>query len=219
MGFLAQARGELFGEAVYYCSGGKRHFVRDGGIITELGFSWPGDVNQLPENDLLRLRPAQWVPRKWNCRFPDTPEGLTSADMREIMAADLSGVGAEIGAFDSPFPVPIDCSVFYGDTFTYDELLPKLEQKTALALTIPNFHARFEHLDILADRSLDFLIASHVIEHTRDPIGAIMSSTTGISTNSLNPCLTRPTRRHGAHGTPKIIPSITTFGRSRPSWR
>jgi len=102
--------------------------------------------------------------------------GINSHDMREIMGAGLSGVGMEIGAFDSPFPVPLDCSVLYGDTFDYRSVTAPISPESRLALVIPNIKARFEDLEAISNDSLDFFVASHVIEHTRNPIGAILGA-------------------------------------------
>jgi SAM-dependent methyltransferase len=172
MHFLAQSRGPLFGEAVFLCSGGRRHFVRDLAIIEALGFSWPGDVRQLRDEELAQLRPAQLVPRSWIEHFPSAPPGVSSHDMREIMAANVTGVGIEIGAYDSPFPLPIECCVFYVDALDYDDA----KGGAALDRVIPTMRARFEDLGAVAESSCDFVVASHVIEHTRDPIGAILGA-------------------------------------------
>ena len=95
-------------------------------------------------------------------------------EAREIAASQLSGAGLEIGAYASPFPVPLECVVQYGDMYSYDELIANAYSgQLRHDIVMPSIRTDLDTLRGVEDSSLDFLVACHVIEHTRDPIGVI----------------------------------------------
>jgi SAM-dependent methyltransferase len=85
----------------------------------------------------------------------------------------LAGEGIEIGALHSPFPVPAGARVRYLDRLSTEQLreeYPELGDETFAEVEIVDDG---ERLHALRDGSQDFVIASHVLEHTQDPIGAL----------------------------------------------
>jgi len=97
--------------------------------------------------------------------------------MREAITASLNGFGLEIGAGASPFPVPLRCRVVYGDRLAYDQLCAeRYPGQRVFDIVIPDITNDVDTIENGADSSLDFLIACHVIEHTRNPIGAIATA-------------------------------------------
>lgn len=93
---------------------------------------------------------------------------------REDLTAPLRGRGIEIGALDAPFPVPAGVEVTYVDRLTREECLrhyPELPRPEAVLA--PDLIAPAENLAPLGDGSQDFVIASHLLEHMGDPIGAL----------------------------------------------
>ncbi|WFS25148.1 class I SAM-dependent methyltransferase [Rhizobium rhododendri] len=145
--------------------------------IIDAGLRWPEDVLTVGEEVLHCLLPAQIAPKRWSLSdYKSPPSGLSSRDMREIAASRLAGVGLEIGALASPFPVPLSCDVLYGDRYTYEEIREIYSGEPTDDLVIPTIMTDFSSLEGVGASSLDFIIASHVVEHTRDPIRAIVHS-------------------------------------------
>ncbi len=83
----------------------------------------------------------------------------------------LRGRGLEIGALWRKFPVPSTARVWYADRLSHD----------GLAQHYPELAGQIAPVDLLADAvelpvrpaSLDFLIASHVLEHLPQPLSAL----------------------------------------------
>jgi SAM-dependent methyltransferase len=87
----------------------------------------------------------------------------------------LSGAGIEIGAFESPCPLPSECTVTYCDRLSVTEarrLFPELE-KVALITPDVLLDINRDGLTHFADQSQDFVILSHVIEHVANPIRSV----------------------------------------------
>jgi predicted SAM-dependent methyltransferase len=93
----------------------------------------------------------------------------------------LVGDGIEIGALTLPLRVPPKAHVRYVDRMTRAELLrvdgPGLAAIGLDPALIPeiDFVDRAESLGNFGDRSLDFVVANHVLEHVEDPIGALQN--------------------------------------------
>jgi SAM-dependent methyltransferase len=84
----------------------------------------------------------------------------------------LNGRGVEVGAGDRPFPVPEHVQVFYGDirdAASVQGYFKTSEVRSGSAIDA-------QTLAGIEDGSLDFVISAHVIEHLRDPIGAIVNA-------------------------------------------
>jgi predicted SAM-dependent methyltransferase len=88
-----------------------------------------------------------------------------------IIARHLHGKGAEIGALWRRFPVPASATTWYVDRIDPEELrqeYPEVGKK----LVAPDIVAEGAELPF-RDGSLDFLIASHVLEHMPFPLSAL----------------------------------------------
>lgn len=81
----------------------------------------------------------------------------------------LEGRGLELGAGTRPFPLPRGAQAVYGDI--RDEVALTRFFGNARVTTGQRIDA--QTLDGIEAKSFDFLIAAHVIEHLRDPLGAI----------------------------------------------
>lgn len=102
-------------------------------------------------------------PRRW----------LYARTRRRLGARFLAGEGIEIGALHRPFPKPPDVRVRYLDRFTTEQLreeYPELGNEPFAEVEIVDDG---ERLATVADGSQDFVIASHVLEHTENPIGTL----------------------------------------------
>jgi SAM-dependent methyltransferase len=94
--------------------------------------------------------------------------------MREIAASRLVGMGIEVGPGASPFPIPLHCDVLYADRLSGSELVKELYRgQLREDLIEPDLLADLENPADIAESSVDFIVACHVIEHSRNPIGAL----------------------------------------------
>lgn len=172
--YLLVSHGPIFGGRVFLCQNDRRHLVMDGQRLEPYGLSIPENMTAVADDDLLKLRPAQLVPEQWSdAAYASPPRSVTSHQMREIAASRLSGVGLEVGALAAPFPLPLHCTTIYADMKSYNDLRQSNVDEPWADMVIPTMNTKFETLDAVLDESLDYIVASHVIEHTRDPIGAI----------------------------------------------
>ncbi len=107
--------------------------------------------------------------------FRVPPAGLSSLDLREIAGRNLRGIGVEFGAGASPYPVPLSCRVLFADRLAHGELTDEIYPgQIEEDLIEPDLVSDLDTFALIAEQSLDFVIACHVIEHTRNPIGAIV---------------------------------------------
>src|SRR5689334_10708600 len=156
---------------------GRRHLVREAAWLTENGFTWPDDVRQVPPEvlDAFQVgRPAaRWRSEsEWH-----NPPRTDVLEMREIAVSRLRGSGVEIGAGANPMPVPLECTIRYVDVCDINQLLQSsYDGQDPHEFVLPDLKAPFEDLSVIPDENLDFVVACHVIEHTRDPIGAIIGA-------------------------------------------
>ena len=97
-----------------------------------------------------------------------------SRGIKSFMASRfLRGEGLEIGALHSPLPVPSTCRVKYVDRYDVDGLRREHPQLRAVSLVPVDVIDDGEKLATVEPESQDFVIASHFLEHTQDPIGTV----------------------------------------------
>jgi SAM-dependent methyltransferase len=86
--------------------------------------------------------------------------------IRELLCADLRGIGYELGAGARPVCVPWDCRVTYIDKFTFEEAkCESFNNQDPGNFVRVSIYASMEKLDAIEPESADFFIACHVIEH------------------------------------------------------
>jgi SAM-dependent methyltransferase len=124
----------------------------------------------------LSLRPARQRLRDILLRRSDWEDQAT---FREDLARRyLDGDGIEIGALHRPLRVPPSAHVRYVDLMRREELL---SAHSTAVYGNPRWVVETdviddgERLSTLADASVDFVIANHILEHTEDPIEALNS--------------------------------------------
>jgi len=116
----------------------------------------------------------------------------------ELSRRFISGRGLEIGAGARPFPVPRGAQISYGDMRDRASLENYFKTNTVQS----GEPLDAQNLVGMANASLDFVISAHVIEHLRDPIGAIVNAI-------------RVLKRGGIHLL--VVPEMRrTFDRDRP---
>lgn len=90
----------------------------------------------------------------------------------ELAARYLRGDGIEVGAMNAPLELPSSATVRYVDCApevverNYSDVADK---------THPDCVSDVESLAEFADRSLDFVVANHVLEHVENPLRALAS--------------------------------------------
>ena len=174
---LLQSRGGVFGEKVYVCVRGRRHYVPSVDRLAGYGLRWPDDLMQVGDPVLQAFQIGGWLPPMGVQSLDEAPGADSSARMRELIASSLRGDGLEVGAGASPFPVPLHCAVRYGDRIPHQQLVAELYPgQTEFDLVRPDILTDFDDFDNVGDASLDFIIGCHVIEHVFDPIGTLVNA-------------------------------------------
>jgi GT2 family glycosyltransferase/glycosyltransferase involved in cell wall biosynthesis/SAM-dependent methyltransferase len=90
-----------------------------------------------------------------------------------IASAFLTGTGIEIGALHNPLPVPNGASVRYVDRMDKPGLYQQYPELIKYRLVDVDFVDNGETLMLFKDKSEDFIIANHFLEHCEDPIGTL----------------------------------------------
>lgn len=93
--------------------------------------------------------------------------------IRKRFSDQLAGVGIDIGALHRPMVKHDDMQVVYVDKLPVSELRKHYPELKDFNLVEPDVISDAETLSNFIDGSLSFVIASHVIEHMRNPILAI----------------------------------------------
>lgn len=91
--------------------------------------------------------------------------------MREQLSQKyISGRGIEIGGLHCPLPVPRGAKVTYVDRLPPEEAHPDVRHQVKVKEVVIDDAERLDHFQ---DGTLDFIVANHVFEHCRDPIGTL----------------------------------------------
>ena len=98
---------------------------------------------------------------------------LLQLGRRRFARGYLHGHGLEIGALHSPFPAPRGATVSYVDRLATDELRHHYPELASHDLVPVDIVDDGERLSKVGSSTQDFVIASHVLEHCQDPIGAV----------------------------------------------
>lgn len=96
-------------------------------------------------------------------------EGL-KLNYRHLFSEFLQGKGIEIGALNNPFRVPARARVRYVDKFSPEELATTYPGLTTHRIRVPDIVCKTGELNTIENQSLDFIIASHVLEHADNPL-------------------------------------------------
>jgi SAM-dependent methyltransferase len=104
---------------------------------------------------------------------PNAPICPEKALRRQIAWHYLSGNGVEVGALHAPLEIPPHASVRYVDRMSVAELRTHYPELTEYELVEVDIIDDGERLLSIADSSVDFVIANHMIEHCENPIATI----------------------------------------------
>lgn len=100
-------------------------------------------------------------------------EHFEHRDWRKYFAARLNGLGLEIGPLHRPLESHPGMKVEFVDRLTVAELRKHYPELGGLSLVEPDIISDAETLVGVPDGKYDFLIAAHVIEHMRNPLGSL----------------------------------------------
>ena len=90
-----------------------------------------------------------------------------------IAARFLNGDGIEIGALQNPLRVPAGARVSYVDRLSRAQARVDYAELDGQPLVEPSILCEADQLTPIAKASQDFVVCNHVLEHMRDPIGAL----------------------------------------------
>ncbi len=107
----------------------------------------------------------------------------------------VRGSGIEIGALHTPLPVSEGTIVRYVDRMTVPELHDQYPELSDYTLIVPDIVDDGEHLSLIPDKSQDFVIANHFLEHSEDPIGTLLNFFRVLKTGGIA-YLAIPDKRH-----------------------
>src|SRR5665213_3075257 len=101
------------------------------------------------------------------------PHPLVTTSKRQRAARWLQGSGIEIGALDTPLTVPPGVSVRYVDRVPTERLHEQYRELPDAVFVPVSIVGDAQDLSALADSSVDFVIANHLLEHLENPIGGL----------------------------------------------
>lgn len=101
----------------------------------------------------------------------------------ELAAKYLRGEGIEIGALNAPLPLPPGARARYVDQRTPAEL--SASDYRGVGIKTPDIIADVETLAGIDDRSLDFVVANHVLEHVENPFRALAAMNRVLRSNGV----------------------------------
>jgi SAM-dependent methyltransferase len=144
----------------------RRHWVPSVEHLAQYGRTL-AEVVQVDAEELAAIPHGGPVPRVWQ----SMPTG--SHELREWIVSGLSGDGLEFGAGSAPLPLPLECRVKYADYLPPDEVRARKAKAATPDFVQLDYVMGIENPHLAPDDSLEFVIASHVIEHVRNPLLAL----------------------------------------------
>jgi SAM-dependent methyltransferase len=129
-------------------------------------------VEKVSEEEMASYAMAGPLPRPWGPSAWLKPPRQGLLEMREIAASRLQGSGIEFGAGTSPVPVPVSCEVKFADFIPKDQLEARAYAGQDDGFVPLSYVTSLDEMAGIANGSLDFVIACHVIEHIRNPLQA-----------------------------------------------
>lgn len=101
---------------------------------------------------------------------------LPSYKVRERLAARyLRGVGLEIGALHLPLKVPPGVTVKYVDLSSREQNIKKFPELIAKKIVETDYVENGFELFSIPDKSQNFVIANHVLEHASNPLQVLLN--------------------------------------------
>jgi SAM-dependent methyltransferase len=156
---------------VFYAHNGKRHWVPSEPHLRDYGLAL-ADTVDVSKEEIQQYAPSGPIPFKWSEAAWNDPPRTSPGTLREVATSKLSGSGIEFGAGTSPVSVPVTCDVRFADFVAEDELRARRYEQQGDDFVRLSYVMGMEDMRTIADATLDFVIAAHVIEHLRNPLRA-----------------------------------------------
>jgi SAM-dependent methyltransferase len=135
------------------------------------------DLVYVSAADILTLKPGPLVPPNYDSRSWYSPDSTTFSEMRSLMVSVAKGKGIEIGPGPHALQFPLQCEVSYLDSYTIEQQHERTWFGYAESSIMPtDIKGSWEDLALMEKDSLDFIAASHVIEHLRNPIKGLVTA-------------------------------------------
>jgi len=132
------------------------------------------DIQEVSEGEVLRFPIGGSVPNQWTLRDWLAPPVLNNKrKIREICVSQIEGVGVEFGAGSHPLPVPLGIQLDYMDPFDMSIQKGRMFQTSEAKDFVVSKCDSIEEMLLIDDESLDFILAAHVIEHTKNPLNIL----------------------------------------------
>jgi SAM-dependent methyltransferase len=172
-GRLVHCLNPMYLGRVFYCRNGKRHWVRSKAHLEHFDARLSlRDVVRVSDEEMQQYALAGPLPLPWSPESWEKPDRSSMAVLREITTCRLQGSGVEFGAGTDPIGVPLRCEVKYADFFSDGDLRSRAYHAQGTDFVPLSYVMSLEDMGAVADESLDFVIACHVIEHVRNPLRA-----------------------------------------------
>ena len=175
-GYIVQTDDPRFGGKVFYVQAGIRHWIISADYFEPYGFEWPASVSHVSGEEIAKLKIGGPLPWPWTAQDMQAPPKTDWNTLRELSACTLEGNGIEFGAGTAPFCIPPRCEVAFADFFPEAQLRDRSYQSQLEAsadFADLSWITSIEQISGVSNDSQDFIVACHVIEHTRNPIKAI----------------------------------------------
>ncbi|MGH7723041.1 MAG: methyltransferase domain-containing protein [Candidatus Dormibacteria bacterium] len=97
-----------------------------------------------------------------------------NTEKRRQAARWLNGTGIEVGALHNPLAVPATARVQYVDRMSNEDLRRHYPEHDGATLAPVSIIGDAHDLSAIADASIDFVIANHLVEHLDNPIRGLV---------------------------------------------
>lgn len=165
---------------VYYISDDeKRHWIPYPEIAASYGWDLSATV-KLPMNEIIKHPFSFSIARNFDnadslrhLPYHNIKGGISRVEVwgREWFGSQFKGCGLEMGAASSPWPCNLNCKVDYADSYGEKEGRKiGYENKDFVPLS---FKASLEDMGEVTKKDYNFIVCSHVIEHTPRVIQAL----------------------------------------------
>jgi SAM-dependent methyltransferase len=160
---------------VYCLVRGRKRLILENRWFIEEDIPFSSVQNNFPKDELARIPLGPFCP--FSAEVARNSEKQTVHSpwlMRNYLGGLARGEGVEFGPGNRPLPVRLDAQVTFIDKFHPAQ--PNCTRDDDFEFMPIDIVDQIESMSTVPDESQDFIIASHVIEHTPNPIGAMINA-------------------------------------------